>query len=86
MNVFDCVTRRPLDEEKKLYQSSSTAVILSVILLLCVFLTGMIHMTIATRMCYALARDNGLPGSSWLKVIDANTNNPERVVLVIFVV
>jgi amino acid transporter len=44
------------------------------------------HMTLATRMAYALARDNGLPGSSWLKIVDEKSKNPEHAVSLIFVI
>ena len=39
---------------------------LSVILLLNIFLAGFSHMTVTTRITYAIARDNGLPKSGWM--------------------
>lgn len=39
-------------------------------------------MTVTTRIMYALARDNALPKSSWLKVLHSETKNPDRILYV----
>lgn len=56
------------------------ASVLVFIVALCGFLTGIATTTANSRSMYAFARDGGLPGSSWLRVIDARTSMPLRLV------
>ena len=53
--------------------------LLTVTLLLNIFLCGFSHMTVTTRITYALVRDGALPGSSWLNYLNPVTSNPDRV-------
>lgn len=59
-------------------------VLLSVVLLLNTFSSGFSHMTGTTRIAYALARDGGLPGGTWLSYIDPVTRNPDRCIMLVF--
>jgi choline transport protein len=53
--------------------------LLTVTLLLNIFLCGFSHMTVTTRITYALVRDGALPGSSWLNYLNPVTSNPDRI-------
>ena len=53
--------------------------LLTITLLLNIFLCGFSHMTVTTRITYALVRDGALPGSSWLNYLNPETSNPDRV-------
>lgn len=44
------------------------------------YLCGLAALTSASRMTYAFARDNGLPGSRWLKRVDPTTHSPSAAV------
>lgn len=59
--------------------------VLTVILLLNVFLAGFSHMTVTTRITYALVRDGALPGSNWMDHLNPRTHNPDRVLLVVLI-
>lgn len=65
--------------------SSWGAVILACALILNVFLSGFSHMTVTTRITYALVRDEALPGSRWMNHLNPETKNPDRVLLVVLI-
>ena len=44
------------------------------------YLCGLAALTSASRMTYAFARDEGLPGSRWLKSVDPATQSPSAAV------
>jgi amino acid transporter len=44
------------------------------------YLCGLAALTSASRMTYAFARDNGLPGSRWLKTVQSGTQSPSAAV------
>lgn len=44
------------------------------------YLCGLAALTSASRMTYAFARDDGLPGSGWLKSVDPATQSPSAAV------
>jgi amino acid transporter len=44
------------------------------------YLCGLAALTSASRMTYAFARDNGLPGSRWLKTVHSGTQSPSAAV------
>jgi len=44
------------------------------------YLCGLAALTSASRMTYAFARDNGLPGSRWLKTVHCGTQSPSAAV------
>ena len=44
------------------------------------YLCGLAALTSASRMTYAFARDNGLPGSRWLKTVHRGTQSPSAAV------
>jgi amino acid transporter len=44
------------------------------------YLCGLAALTSASRMTYAFARDDGLPGSRWLKQVDPTTQSPSAAV------
>lgn len=44
------------------------------------YLCGLAALTSASRMTYAFARDDGLPGSAWLKRVDPATQSPSAAV------
>lgn len=71
------------------YQSFSGNVnwtlLLTAVLLLNIFLAGFAHMTVTTRITYALVRDHALPGSTWMNVINPKTHNPDRVTFVVLI-
>jgi choline transport protein len=66
-------------------QVSFGATLLTVVLLLNIFLAGFSHMTVTTRITYALVRDKALPGSNWMNYLNPLTKNPDRVVLVVLI-
>jgi amino acid transporter len=66
-------------------QVSFGATLLTVVLLLNIFLAGFSHMTVTTRITYALVRDKALPGSNWMNYLNLLTKNPDRVVLVVLI-
>jgi amino acid transporter len=84
INVYDVAFRKKLDENGS-YQYSPLSVIFSVIFMLCAFFTGLNHTILPIRMTYALARDNGLPGSSWLRKLNPVSKIPDNIVLTFFV-
>ena len=60
--------------------------LISFILFLNVYMSGFGSMTVTTRVGYAIARDKGFPGSSYLAKISPKTKNPNNMLLLIFLV
>ena len=63
----------------------SGAITLTIVLLVNIFLAGFSHMTVTTRITYALVRDKVLPGSKWMNHLNRETKNPDRVLLVVLI-
>ncbi|CDW80970.1 uncharacterized amino-acid permease-like [Stylonychia lemnae] len=82
INIIDVTFTDEFSNERNYFAS----VTLSVILMLNIFLAGFSHMTGTTRITYALARDNGLPKSEWMKQLNPRTSNPDRVLLVVLII
>jgi amino acid transporter len=60
------------------------AVSMSVLLLINIFLGGFSHMTVTTRICYAMARDKALPGSKYMDKVHPKVKVPVNAIIVIF--
>lgn len=60
-------------------------VLLTVLLLFCIFVNGYLHSIITARIGYVLARDNGIPASAFFKKLNPSTKNPARLIWLIFV-
>jgi amino acid transporter len=60
------------------------AVSMSVLLLVNIFLGGFSHMTVTTRICYAMARDGALPGSRFMDKVHPRVKVPVNAIIVIF--
>jgi amino acid transporter len=60
-------------------------VMLTILAIVNIFLNGFNHYTVVTRMAYAMARDDGLPASYYLKQLNPVTRIPDKIVLVVFV-
>ena len=65
--------------------SHTGALILTFVLGLNIFLAGFSHMTVTTRITYALVRDKALPGSDWMNKLNHETKNPDRVLVVVLI-
>lgn len=50
-----------------------------------IFLSGFSSMTVTSRIGYAIARDGGLPFSNYFSHLNPKTNNPDRMVILVFV-
>lgn len=59
---------------------------MSVLLIVVSFGNGFSHLTVTSRIAYALARDDALPGSSWMKKLNAETRIPNNAIVVIFII
>lgn len=58
--------------------------LLTVVLLLNVFFNGLNHMTVTTRIAYAMTRDEAIPFSTCINKLNPETKNPDRIVFVVF--
>lgn len=61
------------------------AVLLTVMFALNVFFNGLNHMTVTTRIAYAMARDDAIPYSKHLSQLNFQSRNPDRIVLLVVV-
>lgn len=57
---------------------------LSILLLVNVFLGGFSHMTVTSRIVYAMARDGALPGSDYIKGVNKKLQLPVRSIIATF--
>lgn len=71
-NVFFWVMDNTLPVELKMF--------LYVIILVAQYLCGLATVTSASRMTFAFARDNGLPGSSYLKTVSPKWRTPVHAI------
>jgi amino acid transporter len=60
--------------------------VLSIILALIVYLSGMTAITATSRLSFAMARDKALPLSKYLSIVNSHTKSPIGAVLFVFVV
>eukprot|EP00347_Sterkiella_histriomuscorum_P006675 403351864 len=74
VNIIDMTFTNNLSGQKNL----AMAVIVCVLLLINIFLAGFSHMTVTTRITYAMARDGALPKSQWLSFVNEKTQNPDH--------
>jgi amino acid transporter len=58
---------------------------LTIVLFLNIFLAGFSHMTVTSRITYALVRDRALPGYKWMDYLNPKTSNPDRVLFVVLI-
>lgn len=57
---------------------------LTTLLLVNVFLSGLSSMTVTSRIGYAIARDKGFPYSKYLAKLNTLTCNPDRMIILVF--
>ena len=58
---------------------------MTILLLLNIFFAGFSNMTVTTRIAFAMVRDKGLPYSDWLYKINSETKNPDRILVLVFI-
>lgn len=86
VNLFAFVfTKSSGDEGMSNSQAPIEAIFLTIIYVLVNFGNGFSHFTVTTRIGYALARDDALPGSKWLKKLNNSSKNPDRVTIAVLV-
>lgn len=86
MNLFVLVFSRNSGVDSEMNTTPLQAVLLSILYTINNFGNGFNHFTVTTRIAYALARDNAFLGSSWMKIINPASNNPDKVTIVVFVI
>lgn len=85
VNIFALAFTKTSDEGKVAEGAPIYAVLLTILLIFNNFLWGFNHFTITTRIGYALARDDGIPGSRWLQSLNPETKNPDRISVALFI-
>lgn len=85
VNIFALAFTKTSDEGNVAEGAPIYAVLLTILLIFNNFLWGFNHFTITTRIGYALARDDGIPGSRWLQSLNPETKNPDRISVALFI-
>ncbi len=67
------------------YHQKMPSLIVTIILFMCIFVSGFGSMTVTTRVGYAIARDNGFPCSYHLSKINKYTKNPDAMLILVFI-
>jgi amino acid transporter len=60
------------------------ALFVAILLLISIFLGGFSHMTVTTRICYAMARDGAIPCSKFIDGVHPTLKVPVKSIIVIF--
>jgi amino acid transporter len=76
-------TGNPLIYVFQYHFGSGLALVLKIVAFVAIFSALLANVTVATRMCFSLARDNMLPGSSALKKVNHRTRTPIYSILLI---
>ena len=79
-------TDNPLIYVFQYHFGSGPAFLLKVIAFVAIFSALLANVTVATRMCFSLSRDNMLPGSSFLKKVNSHTRTPIYCIILIGIV
>jgi amino acid transporter len=66
--------------------SSAVMPIVMLVIFLSIFACGVASMAAATRLIFAMARDNMLPASRWLRRVDSSTQAPRGAIILVFLV
>lgn len=66
-------------------KDKTPTIITSFVYLLTVFLPGFCGVTVTSRIGYAMARDNALPYSDYLKHLNPQSGQPDRMILFVFI-
>lgn len=59
--------------------------IITAALIVNICLAGFSSFTVATRICYAMARDGALPASKFLSYLSEKNVSPDRIITVVFI-
>jgi len=76
-------TGNPLIAIFQTHFGGKLTLVLKAVALVAIFSALLANVTIATRMCFSLARDNMLPGSKLLSRVDAKTRTPINSTLLV---
>lgn len=58
---------------------------MTILLLINMFFAGFSSMTVTTRIGFAMARDGAFPGSKYLYKVNASSQVPDRIIILVFV-
>ena len=67
-------------------RNKAGALTLSIILAINVYLGGFSHMTVTTRMVFAMSRDGAFPGSKYISGVSGKNKLPIKSIFFVFVV
>lgn len=67
-------------------ESRSGALAMSVLLAINVYLGGFSHMTVTTRVVFAMSRDGAFPGSKYIEGVHGKSQLPLKSIFFVFVV
>lgn len=67
-------------------KSLAGSMVMSVFLAINVYLGGFSHMTVTTRVVYAMSRDGALPGSKYIYGVNGKNKLPLKSILFVFVI